>query len=219
MDKVDLNKKAWWRFLKVVYIAVWLLAIFIVGVIAYFELPYSEVSYYWVGFKCNNGESWNFRPSKPVYVLDDPDFSDDDEENARKTCVYGGEWMKNKEHKAASLPDKNYTLHHIYDNYGSSERFWWTAVIGFAVIFIMIETIKSAALYVMGLPIYIGMTQHVMRLLKKIFIEEDPDKRINSIPKFLSLFIKVLCWIFIASIFAALFNMIASFVREVFNKI
>ncbi len=159
------ENKAWYRFLKVIYVLVWLIAFLIIGFITYLQRPYSSINYYKIGWNCTNGKSWEFSPANSVYDLANPGFTDADEENVRKTCEYGNDYRNNPEQLKASLPAKNYTLYNIYDHYGSSNGMGWSLFISFFVSFIIIEGVKSAILYIIGVPVWRGGLLYLLKFL------------------------------------------------------
>lgn len=157
--------KAWYRFLKVIYILTWIVAFMIIGLITYLQHPYESTNYYKIGFKCNNGKSWEFSPTNSVYNLENPGFNSSDEENVRKTCEYGNDYRNNPDQLTAALPEKNYTLYHLYDHYGSSNGMGWALFISFLISFILIEGIKSAILYIIGVHIWRGGLLYLIKFL------------------------------------------------------
>lgn len=159
------ENKAWYRLLKVIYILVWIIAFIIIGFITYLQHPYSSINYYKIGYTCNSGKSWEFYPTNSVYDLTNPGFTDSDEENVRKTCEYGVDYKNNTQQLSAPLPAKNYTLYFIYDNYGSSNGMGWALFISFFVLFIVIEGVKSAILYIIGIPVLRGGLLYLLKFL------------------------------------------------------
>jgi len=152
----NLNQKMWWRFLKVVYVVLWIIALLIVSSLGYSELPRKSIDFGRAEFECSNKTTWTFYPTNPVYVLDSPNLTAPDEEDIRKTCMYDNNWRKNPNQLSAPLPEKNYTLHYVYNTYGGLDKLFATVVIGFIISFIVIEAFKSAILYVLGISIWRG---------------------------------------------------------------
>lgn len=149
-----LNKKAWWRFLKVIYIGLYLVALFMVSIFAYWNRPQTYESYTQVTINCDNGKQYTFKPS--IYFAWDSKgkFTGQEMDYTKKVCVYGLE-AKNME-TLQPVPDQKFTVSPLMENKGS----WWsvakTFAISFGIFFVIMEILKTAFLYILGVGVWRG---------------------------------------------------------------
>lgn len=170
MAEENLNSKPLWRFLKVVYILAWLFGFLVIGMSTWFARPYKSESFSKLGFTCaSNNQSWEFEPNGTFYDLQNTRLEQSDITNIKKTCAYGADWYQNEASRLAPVPDQKYSLHNVYNSYGS----WGGLALAFGIssigVFVVIETVKSIVLYIAGISVWRGMLLYGLLLLAEMF--------------------------------------------------
>ncbi len=126
--RADLENRAWYRFLKVVYILAIIFIILVVGFFAWIAKPTQVVDYEKTYFKCNSDpESVYSLGKNNVYLRYDDTMYGTDDRRARSTC---------RDDKDSSfVPDeKNYTLVVAHkNNYSYISWLGYTALAFFGV--------------------------------------------------------------------------------------
>lgn len=140
----DLEYRAWYRFLKVLYLIIFILSILSVIGIAWLSKPSRTIDEKLSSIACNNGKYYT--PSKnSIWVIGDSlDYTDD--QHARILCKYDTLDFYNYRYSNEYIA-KNYTFKPVYTkiDYGS-----WLAysLIGLAVVWLVLRIIKLAFFYI-----------------------------------------------------------------------
>ena len=172
MNPSKIEQSAVWRLLKVIYIGLYLIVVSFAVLINWEERPHSVKKIDEVVMNCENGKQYPFRPDTPSYFysLEGVKFTPWQRIVAVQTCA--GEWdsinsmpdesanTKGEEVDALVAkgyePDWNFTIDYAYENKGG----WQQAIKNFAILFIIsfaiIEAVKSALLYILGISIWRG---------------------------------------------------------------
>ncbi len=145
MIKKDLENKAWYRAIKVLYIASFLISILFVSFVAYSAKPYKEPNEIVQKITCNDGK--HYQPKKrDVSVQTDGNMYESDDADARKLCQYGP-----KDYGNANLvipPEKNYTVELTSKTVGSWQTLAEIALIGFGIVFVAFVLFRRIFLYI-----------------------------------------------------------------------
>lgn len=139
---IDLENKAWYRFLKVVYIVAIVTAILAIGGLSWALKPTKVIDYEKSYFKCNNGQSNIYLLGKNNIYLDYSDaMYDTDDRRAKSTC--------SDDKTIGFVPDeKNYTLTIVHKN-SYSYTSWLGYTIGaFFVLWLLFKLINVAFFYI-----------------------------------------------------------------------
>lgn len=167
----DLTNKAWWRLLKVVYIGLWCISLFLLVVISWSNKP-RQVKDFDNGYVlCSNGTKYGLAKNNIDRTELYYDSSDEtkrvlrscqDNVNIQNKLTGNIESVRPDElyvYGLANLPlpsTKNFALEYPEKTVGSWDSvFLWFAV-GFISVFTVIETVKTILLYVLGIHIYRG---------------------------------------------------------------
>jgi hypothetical protein len=167
----NLSEKAWYRLLKVVYIGIWCVALFLLVVISWSNKP-SQVSDFDNAYVlCSNGTKYNLvKNNINRFEL----YYDDSEDSKRvlRACQDNVNIQNKLTGKIESVrPDKlhlyglanlplpsskNYTVEFPEKTVGSWDSVVLWFACGFIAIFAVIETLKTIVLYVLGIHIWRG---------------------------------------------------------------
>ena len=140
----DLEHKPWYRFLKVLYLVIFILSFLSVVGIAWSEKPRRTIDGELSSIACDNGKY--YAPSKnSIWIIGDSlDYTDDN--HARILCKYDTLDFYSYRYSNEFIA-KNYTLKPVYTktDYGS-----WLAYsfLGLAIVWLVLRIIKSAFFYV-----------------------------------------------------------------------
>lgn len=162
-NNINLEKKRWYRFLKVVYIFFAIFLVYIAFGWAWTAKPESVVNY--AKITCSNGYSVN---SNDIDVLvSDETISPSDDEKIRLYCVTDPDRLEgvqkalklgialeaiqkrlSQEHRPIGNANKNYEVEYVYITHGS----WTNFLLTFASIsffgFLFIEVFRRTLLYI-----------------------------------------------------------------------
>lgn len=159
----NLNHKAWWRFLKVIYVGVYVFFTLFVLFIAYLERPQQVGSNYNNQLICDNGASFTQRNSNNHLELLKPGSQEDIW--ARRICQYGETEEYKLVDRYPTSENKNFRVELASKIVGSWQDFFKVLGIGLVIIFTAIELIKSAVLYILGISVWKGMLLYLIMFL------------------------------------------------------
>ncbi len=140
---LHLEKKLWYRFVKVIYFVFFFLFVLFVVMLASSERPYVNVDSNKSLITCNNGKIYSAGKNS-IYLDSDGSLSDYNEENVRKLCEY--DILNDYLDKYKRPENVNYKLNVGY--YGSWEEVIKILVIGEIIVFLVFEIIKRVFLYI-----------------------------------------------------------------------
>lgn len=149
----SLQEKWWWRALKVIYIFVWLISIGIAGFWGYSERPQRIPSDWRIDINCVNKTNsfWDSASTNGVNGILTPD----EEILYRKECQYG---LKVSDYVAyPTVSTRNFTISPYYNSMGNANAAWARFWVGLVISLVVIETIKSIFLYIMGIRVWRGL--------------------------------------------------------------
>ena len=163
-----LNDKAWWRFLKVVYIFIWSISLLFIIVFlwsASYLRPHLDKDIPNSSIICDSGNKYvNHYEDKTTgetitYVenLESINFS----------------WNKEDKDKITTLCQSGFKVEYAYKKAGSWWEFFKTAFLVCLFFFAVIEIIKSALLYILGINVYRGVLKYVLLSLAACFHNEN----------------------------------------------
>lgn len=164
IEQNSILNKWWYRALKVLYIFAWLISIVFVFFIAYSAGPRKVQSYSMVNVTCiQEGTSFDYSPTDSFFTsIDDIDWTNADEAHAKESCDYG---LYIKDYTKSASVGRNFTVDLKYTTYGSWKDAFITLGIGLLTVFAVIEVIKTAVLYILGVSIWRGMFLYLLLFL------------------------------------------------------
>lgn len=117
LKRADLEKKAWYRALKVIYIVIIVIAVLATGAISWSTKPVKSLDGDKSTIACNNGKS--YAPGRNSIYLYGSDLSSYDDEHARILCKYDSTNYYSS--YFSGYIEKNYTFIPVYEDmkYGS----------------------------------------------------------------------------------------------------
>lgn len=181
-----LTNSPWYRFLKVAYIAAYLIGLLFVGIIANSVAPRQVTESDKTSIVCDNGETYNLSRSK-LYEFQLEEVGSDEDLKVRRACQSNhivtnnetNEKFTVRPEKLASyglevpaIPaTKNYTIKHVYKTVGSWNSVVAWFLVGTAILFVVVEIIKSASLYILGISVWRGIFVYIILLIAFMFEE------------------------------------------------
>ena len=138
----DLEEKAWYRFLKVVYIVAIVLSILIAGVFSWVAKPTQVVDYDKSYFKCNNDPNNIYLLGKNnIYLNYNDVLYGTDDDKAKSTC--------HDDKTTNFIPvEKNYTLTIMHKNSYSYTQWLGYTALAFFGIWVFFKLISVAFFYI-----------------------------------------------------------------------
>jgi len=144
LKREDLERKAWYRFLKVIYIVVIVIAILAIGGISWSTKPTKTLDGYNSSIVCNNGKS--YAPSRnniyPYSYETELNYSDD--KDARILCKYD---TLNFYSHSNEFIEKNYTFTPVYNELKYGSWIGYT-ILAFFILWLFAYLIKIGFFYI-----------------------------------------------------------------------
>lgn len=144
-NNLQLEKRLWYRFVKVVYILVYLLFLLLVVFLGYSDKPYTYIDSDKSLIVCSNTKAYPAGKNS-IYIDSDGSLSDYNDEDARKLCEY--DIIKDYSDKYETPSYKNYEVKVVHSTRGSWESVLTTFLIGIAIVYTIFEIIKRVFLYI-----------------------------------------------------------------------
>ena len=144
LKRADLEKKAWYRGLKVIYIVVIVVAVLAIGAISWLSKPTKTIDGYNSSIVCNNGKS--YAPNKnSIYLYGwETELDSSNDKDARILCEY--DTLNFYAHSNEFIP-KNYTFSPVYEDlkYGSWIGY---SLLSFFVLWLFVYLIRIGFFYI-----------------------------------------------------------------------
>lgn len=174
MRHLDLESKAWYRAIKIVYILLNVVAVGFILLVSYIFKPYTVNDYYKINVDCNKptGYHFTFNVNYPLYSLDNS-LNNDDDVLLKRMCNFqsGGDvtafFTKAKQdgyttqevedfmatHQIGNapsyfMPGKNYTLSYVSSINGSWSTVLKILGIGIVVLYLLDLIIQKMFFYI-----------------------------------------------------------------------
>ena len=141
----DLERRAWYRFLKLCYALLYFICVALVVGYAYTSLPYEYLDDWNSTIICTNGKSY---PSgtNSIYVSEGR-LNDDGDIDARKLCTY--DVIRDYTNQYKTPKEKNYNLITLHATRGSYKEAGKILFWGLPVVYLVGELIRRSFLYVL----------------------------------------------------------------------
>ena len=139
-----MEKKAWYRALKVIYIVIIVIAVLAIGAISWSAKPTKTLDGYNSSIACNNGKS--YAPSKNnIYPYSwESGLSSSDDKDARILCKY--DTLNFYSHSTEYI-EKNYTFIPVYDDMKYGSWIGYT-ILAFFILWLVSYLIKIGFFYI-----------------------------------------------------------------------
>ena len=143
LKRNDLEKKAWYRALKVIYIIFIVIAMLVIGTVSWSSKPEKSLDGEKSLISCNNGKS--YAPSRNSIYPYGEDLSSYDDEHARILCKYDSTNYYSS--YFSGYIEKNYTFNPAYEDmkYGS-----WVGytILAFFILWLVSYLVKIGFFYI-----------------------------------------------------------------------
>lgn len=143
IKREDLEKKPWYRALKVFYIVTIIAIIFIIGAVSISSIPTKKLDGDLSIIKCNSGKT--YAPSKNSIYVYGKDFSSYDDEHARILCQYDSTNYYSVYYSGYIA--KNYTLLPVYQEVKYGEWAGYT-LLAFFIAWVVLKGLKIGFFYI-----------------------------------------------------------------------
>ena len=143
LQQVGLEKKAWFRALKVVYLTLIVLAALFIGAVSWSGIPQKTIDGNLSSIACYNGKFYalNRNDIYPYGSGSDLDYTDD--KHARILCKY--DTLSFYSHP--EFIDKNYTFHPIYTDVKYGSWIGYT-ILAFFILWLLASLLKMGFFYI-----------------------------------------------------------------------
>ncbi len=143
LKRSDLEKKAWYRALKVIYIIIIIIAVIITGIISWSSKPETNLDGNKSSIACDNGKSYT--PNRNDIYIYGKELSSYDDAHARILCKYDSINFYSSYY--SGYIEKNYTFTPVYEDtkYGS-----WLGynILAFIILWFVAYIIKISFFYI-----------------------------------------------------------------------
>lgn len=144
LSRIDLEKKPWYRALKLLFISVIVIAALFIGIISFSVKPEKSIDGHNSLIVCNNGKSYAPDANR-IYIYGAADvLSSYDDKNARILCQYDS--LNFSQHYSEFIL-KNYTFSPVFEESQESEWIGYT-LLAYFVLWIIILIIRAGFFYI-----------------------------------------------------------------------
>lgn len=143
LKRTDLEKKAWYRALKVIYIVIIVIAVLAIGAVSWSSKPEKSLDGEKSIIACNNGKS--YAPSRNSIYLYGEDLSFYDDEHARILCKYDSTSYYSS--YFSGYIEKNYTFNPVYEDMKYGSWIGYT-ILAFFILWLVSYLIKIGFFYI-----------------------------------------------------------------------
>jgi len=143
LKRTDLEKKAWYRALKVIYIVIIVIAVLAIGAISWSTKPEKNLDGDKSSISCNNGKS--YAPSRNSIYIYGSDLSSSDDEHARILCEYDSTNYYSS--YFSGYIQKNYTFVPVYEDMKYGSWIGYT-ILAFFILWLVSYLIKIGFFYI-----------------------------------------------------------------------
>lgn len=140
------ENKAWFRFLKVLYIIVYLVVMLGAIAISLVTKPHAVIDNNLSTIKCDNGNIYQLNKNNLYIYSDDNNLNDTADKHARILCKYDTLNYYSNLYSNENIP-KNYTFNPVFINPNYSDWLWYSFV-GLLILWLGLKLIKVTALYI-----------------------------------------------------------------------
>jgi len=142
--RTDLEKKAWYRALKVIYIILIVAAVLIIGTVSWSTKPVKTIDSYSSSISCNNGKSYS--PGKnSIYLYSwQTQLDSSEDKDARILCAY--DTLNFYAHSNEFIA-KNYTFIPVYEDMKYGSWIGYT-ILAYFILWLLSYIIKISFFYI-----------------------------------------------------------------------
>lgn len=144
LKRGDLEKKAWYRAMKVIYFVVIIIAVFAISVISWSAKPTKKLDGYNSSIVCSTGKA--YAPGKnSIYLYSwEDDLSSSDDKDARILCKYD---TLNFRPFSSEVIEKNYTFIPVYESMKYGAWVGYT-ILALFILWLVSYLVKIGFLYI-----------------------------------------------------------------------
>lgn len=144
LKRTDLEKKAWYRALKVIYIFFIVIVVLIIGAVSWSAMPTKTLDSDNSSIACSNGKS--YAPSKnSIYIYSwEAELSLSNDKDARILCKYDN---LNFYAHSGEVIAKNYTFIPVYEKMEYGSWIGYT-IFAFFILWLILYLVKIGFLYI-----------------------------------------------------------------------